>query len=141
PARVRQLARLPKSFLPYTWGDPASQSGDGGFFRNTPVSSFNPYLRHLGTVTAELLAVANSLRLSRQLGIVFSTEAPPVHSSRTMPNGEKRGLSCICSHARGFHPSYGLRRGYQNGLAGTLICTGKPGSKSHEVLCVIASWV
>jgi len=93
-------------------------------------------------MTAELLlAVANSLRLSRKLGIVFSTEAPPEHSSRTMPNGEKRGLSCICSHARGFHPSYGLRRGYQNGLAGALICTGKPGSKSHEVLCVIASWV
>src|SRR5438128_5260785 len=139
---VRQLARLPKSFLPYTWGDPASQSGDGGFFRNTPVSNCNPYLRHLGTVTAELLlAVANSLGCLENWALYFSTEAPPEHSSRTMPNGEKKGLSCICSHARGFNPSYGLRRAYHNGLAGALICTGKPGSKSHEVICAIASWV
>src|SRR5207253_1706142 len=83
---------------------------------------------------------AHQLKLTLK-PIPQSTDAPSEHSSRTMPNGEKRGLSCICSQARGFHPSYGLRRGYQNGLAGTLICTGKPGSKSHEVLCVIASWV
>src|SRR5438552_19170992 len=99
-------------------------------------------MSQLEYVTAELLlSVANSLRLSRKLGIVFSTEAPPEHSSRTMPYGEKRGLSCICSHARGFHPSYGLRGGYQYGLAGTLLCTGKARSKSQEAPGVIASWV
>jgi len=44
----------------------------------------------LRTLTSGLiLAVAYSQRLSKKRALYFSTEAPPEHSSKTMPNGEK----------------------------------------------------